>query len=356
MHAKLLLFALLLSSFCYSAQELPPAVPSGNELVLLYAKSMDSQQPIAGKPVQYVFTSNNNQKVFASDVSDSDGRTTVYLDKGVWQVSAGIDDPATQGKDWASYAQLNIQGYSNGSLPFIEVGSVYGEVVDENGVPVKQADLRVECVKSPFPVPELNGLGSLNASQGSILIQAVPTGLCRISAQSGSATGFSEIELSRGELRHVRIKLGGNSMIAIAAAVGVLALLIIITVLLAPKAVARLRAVNLAEQKAQKEARKPKPREKESARVPESAPAPILLKTKRVMDVLNTLQPREREVVNLLLKHDGKLKQNRIRRELLIPKTSLTRMLSGLEARNIIELKEFGNTKFVSLSKWFKEL
>jgi uncharacterized membrane protein len=70
-------------------------------------------------------------------------------------------------------------------------------------------------------------------------------------------------------------------------------------------------------------------------------------------DVINTLNEREKNIVELLIKNDGKAKQAHIVRELLLPKTSVSRALEALEKKNIIALKPYGKTNIVELSEWF---
>jgi len=55
-----------------------------------------------------------------------------------------------------------------------------------------------------------------------------------------------------------------------------------------------------------------------------------------------------------LIAHGGSLKQNKVYRETLIPKTSLARALDSLARRNVVKLTPDGNTFVVELTDWFK--
>jgi len=78
--------------------------------------------------------------------------------------------------------------------------------------------------------------------------------------------------------------------------------------------------------------------------------------TNKMRIVLNALNERERSIVELLLANEGRLKQAKIARELLMPKTSLTRAVQSLEKRNIVRTTPLGKHKIVELTDWFKTL
>ncbi|MFQ6136202.1 MAG: helix-turn-helix transcriptional regulator [Candidatus Hydrothermarchaeales archaeon] len=75
--------------------------------------------------------------------------------------------------------------------------------------------------------------------------------------------------------------------------------------------------------------------------------------TESMMKVIETLTENERGIVELLLKEGGKLTQSKIRRELGIPKSSLSGMLNSLRRRKIINKREYGRTNLIELSEWF---
>ncbi len=69
--------------------------------------------------------------------------------------------------------------------------------------------------------------------------------------------------------------------------------------------------------------------------------------------VLDTLTPRERSIMEILIKHGGRMTQMEMRYETGIPKSTLTMVLISLEKRNLITRKEWGRTNVVDLSERF---
>ena len=83
---------------------------------------------------------------------------------------------------------------------------------------------------------------------------------------------------------------------------------------------------------------------------PQPSSSPVY--PKKLENVLNTLQERERKIVELVFANKGQMKSSKIRHELLLPKSSLSRMLRALERKNIISISPFGNSMAVRLQDW----
>jgi uncharacterized membrane protein len=69
--------------------------------------------------------------------------------------------------------------------------------------------------------------------------------------------------------------------------------------------------------------------------------------------VMETLTPRERAILETLIKHGGRMTQLEIRYETNSPKSSVAMILISLEKRKLITKKEWGRTNVVELSEWF---
>ncbi len=69
--------------------------------------------------------------------------------------------------------------------------------------------------------------------------------------------------------------------------------------------------------------------------------------------VLDTLTPRERSIMETLIKHGGRMTQMEMRYETGVPKSTLTMVLISLEKRNLVTRKEWGRTNVVELSDRF---
>jgi len=72
-------------------------------------------------------------------------------------------------------------------------------------------------------------------------------------------------------------------------------------------------------------------------------------------DILATLNPREKAVVELLASEGGRTTQTRLRQKLGIPKSSLSNLVQDLEQRNLIKRYEHGSTKDIELQDRVKE-
>jgi hypothetical protein len=69
--------------------------------------------------------------------------------------------------------------------------------------------------------------------------------------------------------------------------------------------------------------------------------------------VMKTLTPRERSILETLIRHDGRMTQMEMRYETGSPKSSLSMILISLEKRKLITKKEWGRTNVIELSEWF---
>ncbi|HQI92183.1 MAG TPA: hypothetical protein PLS48_11180 [Methanotrichaceae archaeon] len=69
--------------------------------------------------------------------------------------------------------------------------------------------------------------------------------------------------------------------------------------------------------------------------------------------VMETLTPRERAILETLIKYGGRMTQLEIRHEINSPKSSISMILISLEKRRLITKKEAGRTNILELSEWF---
>ncbi len=69
--------------------------------------------------------------------------------------------------------------------------------------------------------------------------------------------------------------------------------------------------------------------------------------------VMKTLTPRERAILETLIRHGGRMTQMEMRYETGSPKSSLSMILISLEKRKLIAKREWGRTNVVELSEQF---
>jgi len=350
----LTLFSALFSLSAFVTADLPPLLPTGAYAVGLYARDAASSKTLSNRVVSYHFERQTTQKglsvlVTATDLSDANGSLTAYLDEGVWKFTAEADDYSTPGKDYAAAGEINVSKDFSLIVYFQEVGSVSGEVVDEQNKLVPNAQLEVECVKQSN-AQTLNKENLASNENGNFMLRFIPTGPCRITASKNSKTGFVDVALQRGELKQTRITLKNtvnrenntlNILLIFSTTLTILVFIFFYFKLAGKPAFLKKRET----QEKQTPAKKTKQNEFKSLKT-----------TNKMRIVLNALNERERSIVELLLANEGRLKQAKIARELLMPKTSLTRAVQSLEKRNIVKTTPLGKHKIVELTDWFKSL
>ncbi|MCX6676140.1 MAG: helix-turn-helix domain-containing protein [Methanothrix sp.] len=75
--------------------------------------------------------------------------------------------------------------------------------------------------------------------------------------------------------------------------------------------------------------------------------------TSEMKAVMETLTPRERAILEALIKAGGRITQSDLRHETGTPRSSLSGILLSLERRKIIIKDKSGCTNVIELSDWF---
>ncbi|MEM0475904.1 MAG: hypothetical protein QW343_03865 [Candidatus Norongarragalinales archaeon] len=344
--------------FCSAEQ--PPQPPSGAFALTLQAKKLDNAAPLAKSNTFYSLREvASGRRVFFSGTTAPDGSLTVYLDAGEWFIHAEADDIATPGKDFAAALTLKVSRDANQTIFFQRVASVSGVVTDENNESVGGALVQVNCLQEFYELAELNEETSLRFetasafradASGTFILKFAPVGACRFTATAPSVANESAselVQLAQGELASVALKIkrkqsGQPNYLALA----VFALSLLLVVWFLREYLKKKRIGTKA-----REDEKVGEKQREKLAAPQEKKG--LKTTKKMRDVMKALSERERRIVEVLIAHEGKLKQNKIFRETLIPKTSLSRALDSLERRNIVRLTPEGNTFLVELTEWF---
>jgi len=334
----------------------PPGIPQGDYIVRIYAQDLSTSEYLADAPVQvYSRQANSQPYTVVSAKTRPDGQFTIYLDKGGWRIVADMDDPATPGKDLVAANDMNVTGDSNLTMVFQEVGSISGDVRDEENRTIDSADIHLDCVNSAYSPDELND--NPKVSKGAFFIKYVPSGACRVTFSAGDVSKTFDINLRKGEHGQLNVVLKREPFLPEPYLFALAAIALLLFASAIYYVARRPEAKAPPEQPAQPWP--PPAEEKPEGLEPHAAPAPPpsvqpLSKTKKVLDVMKTLSPREREIVELLLENEGRMKQSRICARLLVPKTTLSRTVRSLEARNIVALKPTGKTNMIELTDWFK--
>jgi uncharacterized membrane protein len=93
--------------------------------------------------------------------------------------------------------------------------------------------------------------------------------------------------------------------------------------------------------------------EKQQEEIPEVPKEENIVLTPEMQKVIETLNENERQIVEVLIKHKGRLTQAKIRYETGIPKSSLTGIIYSLERKKIVNKIKYGRTNVIELSSWF---
>lgn len=72
-------------------------------------------------------------------------------------------------------------------------------------------------------------------------------------------------------------------------------------------------------------------------------------------DLMHTLTENEKAIVSELFKSKKPITQKKLTMTTGIPKATMSRTLKKLEAKKLIEIKDYGTTKMIVLTEWFLE-
>lgn len=275
--------------------------------------------------------------------AECDGvRTNIYVDTGsplVLELAEGrhpitimADLPSTPGKDYFSSGEITVSGDGEVAVYLYPAGSVRGIVKDAFENVVGEAELRLECaneIGSPFP---------LKASKfGSFEADYMPTGSCKILANYGNAVGFKDVEIRKGQIAEAEILLDKTIITLTRASTYEAAALILL-----------LAAIGLISFSYFRKRKAGSRQKKEENPAHEAA-------GKRARDLMKTLSGKEKKIAEFLMQQKGEVHQSAVRHNTGIPRTSLSRCLKSLEAKNIIQIKAVGKLVKIRLTDWFTE-
>lgn len=312
-----------------------------------YVLRVTLEQADTNKEVKNVLTAitildkeKNTEKTISTFVRNN--LAVLTLPKGTYQLTWRVDDLQTPGKDFYGTQEILLDKNQDKEVMLFPVGSVKGVVYDKLNNLVSKAALKVECGRDygeKIP-PQTDKVGSF------ALLYA-PIGECAITATSRDAVGTTKITIDQGSSQNVEIRLD-RAVIEEQdnGAVFIVMLFIIIIVAVAAiiiwKPWKQKQPIHHAPQHHQQTEEKPEETQQQKM-------------GKRTTDVLNTLNEKERKVVQFLLDNNEESTQAKIRYGTAIPKTSLARIFVGLQNKRIITIESFGKLKKIKLTPWFLE-
>ncbi len=262
---------------------------------------------------------------------DTLNSSSVYVPKisGEHAFTALLDSSSTPAVDY--YGSKKIPA-SETSLNFMvfPVGYLQGKVLDTEGNLIPKAKLSFACFSSiAVEYPEKTD------DIGFFSVKYAPIGTCSLIASSGEAVGTAEFEIKTGEVTNVEVVLGkkvagSNLGIYLLGAIGIIVFAVISFWGLWWW---KKRAV-------------PKIKEKATSETEKSVP-------QQTHVILQTLNDKEKSVVQFLLENNNQASQAKIRYATHIPRTSLARVLDSLQRKKLVEVDKDGKMVDVKLTKLF---
>src|SRR3989344_271367 len=352
---RALCLILLLASaiFAASADESPPAVPTGTGVLFGTALFSDGKAA-ANLPVVILVRSQGSETIYRL-ITDSGGGFVLSSGTGKYEIDALLANSSTATIGYAATAQADTSKEENVTLIFYPAGSVAGTVQSE-GSPVSGANVKVACPSSGFDYARVNGGATVQAGgAGDFLFKALPAGTCIISASTDSLAGSAEAKVEHQKTVSVAVDMERKAVQGdiLPAALGIIVIAIV------------LYAAFQFLQKGKKETREaphygqvaeaaPASQKKKAAKQKEEEDGGMSSKLSdpKVKAVLATLTDRESEIVKFLFKSNGRAKRSQLQHKLLIPKTSLLRNLRSLERKRIVKLTPFGRNLLAEIDDW----
>lgn len=346
----------------------PPSIPSFNGLVFGHALQSNGS-PLSSQPLFILARSSTSTTTYRL-ITDSGGSFLLSLEGQSYEVDALFDRPSTPGMDAAATASLDTSSEQNLTLIFWPAGSVAGTVL-ENGYGAKNATISVSCPSAAFDYGRINGGPIYTAGEaGTFLLRVLPAGTCVLGASQGGISGSEQVEVNEGAVASAKVNLlpkpspPANQGISTQTLLLLAAIAIAVAIAAAwlkkkgrgppPSSIAKPKAKTQQSQHGGKrtQASKAKP---DSQKMANPISSQQMVGSSKLSAVLPTLSEREGEIVKFLLGKNGRSKRSTMQHALLIPKTSLQRILRSLERKNIVKLTPFGRNVVAELSGWLSE-
>ena len=332
---------MLASAVAAQADPWPPAPPTSGSVYSFVVYDGNKLLPTDSLlDAQYTDTGGLTKRtVLAVGVG---GETTLYASRPLAHINFSFDDPATPAVDavWSGQAD---GGYDNRTpLRLTPVGDLAGVVMGPDGKPAPGASVTLACADGFMHSTRTGDSGIFSFAQ-------VPAGDCLAQATASGESVNLAVQVKAGQFNQVQLHIAPLlSAWMMAAAIGIL-------VVLAGAWLLKQKPKNKKETESAELSKHPATKTKNLlGSALSSAPATPVTPTQRQKDLLATLTPAERSIVEFVLKQMPiAVRTSKVRRALLIPKTSFTRTILALERKGFLEMKKEGGRTFLRLSGFF---
>ncbi len=302
----------------------PPFLPGDIASPGILLRSFSSKEIIHDIHVRVDVTNlESGEKLSTLQYVPEDGMLRLPLLPVRHEIMLRVDDIATIGKDY--YFKGDIDASVQSTVYLLPVGSVRGVVTDDDGRLIPGVSVRPDCSSSAGDIATMR-----TDDAGSFNFEWLPVGSCTIIAWDDDMRGSMDVSLEGGSLVPVTVVL--DQRLRSSGNIWPIVLFVIIIVILFGVFSRKFLKRNAPEPSAQKR-----------------------VLTSRQEDVMRTLSPKERDVVELIHQHEGRISQATIKNDLAIPKTSLVRILMALELKKVVRIEKVGRQRKVYFTDWFKE-
>jgi uncharacterized membrane protein len=218
------------------------------------------------------------------------------------------------------------------------VGYLQGNVLDREDNLIPEAKLSLTCYSSfNLKFPENTD------DTGHFSLSKIPTGTCLVTAYNNGAVGQKEVEIIKGEVTTADIILEKNIAKENSGWIWVIVVVLLIIIL----------GVGTYLLYFKKEFSKPhrsSPQEKKEVEKNIESETEVAKLSTSAKAILETLNDKEKAVVNFLLENQNEASQAKIRYATKIPRTSLARVLTGLEHKKLTHTSKEGKCVSVRLT------
>jgi len=256
---------------------------------------------------------------------------TLYADSPAIEVALTYDDPATPSPDgiWSGVASCNGRAQA---IPLHFVGGISGTLFHQNGSVASGVAVELSCSGGMAQ-------SAKSSEAGSFYFGNVPEGKCALSSKDGEEDAQLALEVKRGDFKEAQLRLSKPDILPLllAACAGI-ALIAAVAYLIHTERKGKNGGIG---------------RQKGAKPLP---PPPPNVQTKRQSDLVATLDEKEKKIMGYVQHHaPSSVRASKLRRDLLIPKTSLTRTLLSLERKQFLKLGKIGARSYVELHEFYRK-
>jgi len=299
---------------------------------------------------------------------DDLGSFDYKISPGNWRVSVLVDNASTPEFDYIAENVFSIEESTKEHIETIyinPIGSAEIKISDTSKKPLSLINVKIKC-------------GSYESSGqtdmfGSYKFRRVPVDKCKVYAADNYFGSSTTVSIVQGQTANAEIILekslfSGQFFVYLSIS---LAVIILMGALWYFFAYYKPKKRQGAKEAPKKSAAKKPAKKARKTKAPEEEETKIEFKTEvlaptgekihevegelnpRARDIMNTLNEREKKIVEFLLEQGNKSTQASIRNETSIPKTSLARAFQSLEAKKVVKVDTIGKLKKVELTDWF---